>query len=201
MLFYELVHLPPTRNKHRVKEIIYMCDFLTISRIPQSNSCWGASSELTDFRRTVEQSLISLHVVCWLALSCPLSELFSPRSAGRKWAEGECTVTICAQLVWIIQPLRCIRQLPLHPIINHPLLNIRPDWDLIHWLKAATWLQEKPVSQSCNSHHAFRNLHIFEQLHSVLSWRKRKSGVHFRQLTGSCFPLLDISKVCQLVNL
>ena len=92
-----------------------------------------------------------------------------PTFCREKMSGGECTVTICAQLVWIIQPLRCIRQLPLHPIINHPLLNIRPDWDLIHWLKAATWLQEKPVSQSCNSHHAFRNLHIFEQLHSVLS--------------------------------
>lgn len=124
MLFYELVHPPPTRNKHRVKEIICMCDFLTISRIPQSNSCWGASSELTDFRRTCSGAVLDKPAHCTLTGSkLPSLTTVLPMFCGEKTSGVECSVTICAQLVWIIQPLRCIRRLPLHPIINHPLIE------------------------------------------------------------------------------
>lgn len=38
---------------------------------------------------------------------------------GKNVLEWESSVTIPTQLVWIINPLRCIRQLPLCPIINH----------------------------------------------------------------------------------
>lgn len=155
------------------------------------------------FQKDIEwnQLLISLHFMCRMSPSCPLQDPFSPRSAGRKWVQGERSVTIYAQLVWIIQPLRRIRRLPLDPIINHPLIEHQARLGSDSLAECCYLAPGEACSQSCNSHHALRSLHIFEQLHSVLSWRRRKSGVHFRQLAGSCFPLLDISKVCQLVNL
>lgn len=86
----------------------------------ESNSCWNSPSGLTQIseRHTVEPVLDKPTCPC---AGCPV--LVKTRSPpilrGVDDVEGERSVTVYAQLVWIIQPPRCIHRLPRDPIINH----------------------------------------------------------------------------------